>query len=75
MPFKNDVYYNPPIGGDVAGIAIKTSLALDSINKALSKLSEKAGVDIDTDIEDVRKLSKQLELLFDELSGWYPADE
>jgi hypothetical protein len=65
---RKDVWETPAVKGDVAGPTIKTSIAIDLIISALLKLQK--GDDITQDIEDLREQSRELDEMFDELTGW-----
>lgn len=70
MPFDSNKVNSPASKGDVAGIAIKTSIALSVVARALEELRQ--GKDISKHIEEIYKRSRDLDDAFDELTGWKP---
>lgn len=70
MAFDETAYTKPAIQGDLAGLAIKTCVALSQISKALHKLQHQE--DISEEISVIMAKGKEIEGLFDELVGWTP---
>ncbi len=70
MPFKDEVWERPAVGGDVGGIAIDTVAALLAIRTALQKLAGAQSVDISDELDVIQNVSESLDKAFEELSGW-----
>lgn len=68
MPFDDAKYDGPAIRGDLGGVALAVSIALDSIRDALKGLKE--GKDIAEHIKTIDAQSKKLDGMFDELTGY-----
>lgn len=70
MPFNDELYYSPATKGDVAGVAIQTAVALGETVLALQAL--KSGTDPDVHINKLIETTRELDKIFDALSGWRP---
>jgi hypothetical protein len=70
MAFDDKIWNKPAINGDVAGIAINSTVGFYAIASALEKLSAKSGVDIEKEIEEIRKFAEAHNDIFDDMTGF-----
>lgn len=70
MPVNPDRYNQPAKNGDLSGIAINTQVALWAISLALQGL--KNGEDIAENIEQIRTCARELDEIFNRVTGWTP---
>jgi hypothetical protein len=70
MAIDSEKFLRPAIRGDVTGVAINASRALDSVADALQALKD--GNDPASHIAKIKEASRALEAIFDELAGWKP---
>lgn len=69
MPIDYKIYNMPATKGDVAGVAIQTSLAIARIHEVLVLLKESKSIDPDL-INKIQENSSELERRFNILAGW-----
>lgn len=70
MPFDSSKWSAPARNGDVGGALLDLSIALSRIEKALTKLSDANGVDISTELAEIRKFAASAFDEFKDLTGW-----
>lgn len=68
-PFDDEIWSKPVIGGDVAAIAMSTSLCISLIAKCLADLNNGTKISVER-IERLEKEASYLEKQFDILSGY-----
>jgi hypothetical protein len=70
MPIDEQIYSLPAVKGNVGSVALKTSVALDQIRAALTKLQENRDADITEELDEIQRISNELDQLFDRFAGW-----
>ncbi len=74
MPFDLDKFHGKATRGDVAGVALKVSMALTNIVYILGMKQNDPNADVLKELKEVRKDAKELHEMFDELTGWSPEE-
>ena len=70
MPFDDSKYYATATRGDVAGVALKVSIALVAVHEAM--LDIKNDRDPSDQISIIQRAIIDLDKTFDSLTGWIP---
>ena len=74
MSFDMDIWHKTAEQHQVGSVAIQVSIALNSIQEAISKIAKKADVDVAAEIKEIDLAANQLSEMFDDLTG-YERDE
>ncbi len=74
MAFDDRKYNGKATGGDVGGVALNLSVAIDRIADALAKIAATAEVDISAELEYIRDISTASFAEFEEVTGWVSDD-
>lgn len=64
------LYDSPATKGDVAGVAIKVTVALHAVSDALLAIQSKK--DISAHARQITEHARELSTMFDTLTGWKP---
>jgi hypothetical protein len=70
VPVDQSLYLSPATRGDVAGVAINVSIALDQIRIALLSLQAGDQKNNKKSLDRLQELADRLEQQFDELTGY-----
>lgn len=69
MAINDEVYNRVAIAGEVAGVAISLSIALDEIADCLDAIRRGDQIDQDV-ITHIRSISEKMDKTFETLTGW-----
>jgi hypothetical protein len=72
MPFEDDKFYAKATHADVAAVAIRTSIALSSVARALEALRDGRIDNLNEHIKSLREDSDRLDEMFNQLTGYAP---
>jgi hypothetical protein len=70
VPVDKSLYHSPAARGDVAGVAINVSMALDQIRIALLSLQAGDHKNNKKSLDGLQDLADKLDQQFDELTGY-----
>jgi len=56
--------------GDVAGVALQTSMVAGTLVQCLLKIQGSSGADLEKELSIIKTASERLDAIFDDLTGW-----
>ena len=70
MPIDEKKFNAIATRGDVAGVALQTSMVAGTLVQCLLKIQGSSGADLEKELSIIKTASERLDAIFDDLTGW-----